>query len=31
MAKVSFVGSDGTEITCVGNDGMTLLEVAIKY
>ena len=30
MAKVTFVGSDGTETVCEGNDGMTLMEVAIK-
>ena len=30
MAKVTFVGSDGKETTCEGNDGMTLMEVAIK-
>ena len=30
MAKVTFVGSDGTETICEGNDGMTLMEVAIK-
>ena len=30
MAKVTFVGSDGKETTCEGDDGMTLMEVAIK-
>jgi 2Fe-2S ferredoxin len=30
MAKVTFVGSDGSETVCEGNDGMTLMEVAIK-
>ena len=30
MAKVTFVGSDGTETVCEANDGMTLMEVAIK-
>ena len=30
MTKVTFVGSDGSETVCEGNDGMTLMEVAIK-
>lgn len=30
MAKITFVGHDGTEVTHEGNDGMTVMEVAIK-
>lgn len=30
MAKITFVGHDGSEVTHEGNDGMTVMEVAIK-
>ena len=30
MAKITFVGHDGSEATFEGNDGMTVMEVAIK-
>jgi 2Fe-2S ferredoxin len=30
MAKITFVGHDGTEVTHEGDNGMTVMEVAIK-
>ena len=30
MAKITFVGHDGSEATFEGTDGMTVMEVAIK-